>query len=86
MQVPGDLISDLQAAKVIGDPLFDVNFKATTWDPVWTYTKVFDVTDTVQAAGGIICVCVFVYDSCSKLGETEKKSRITRAIHGSRSL
>lgn len=39
-KVPGDLITDLQNAGMIGDPLYELNFKnASLWDTnVWTYT------------------------------------------------
>eukprot|EP00729_Bicosta_minor_P029884 gene29884-4514_t len=38
-KVPGDLITDLQTAALVGDPLYELNFKnATMWDSyVWTY-------------------------------------------------
>ncbi|EDQ89184.1 uncharacterized protein MONBRDRAFT_8157 [Monosiga brevicollis MX1] len=42
-QVPGDLITDLQNNDLIGDPLYELNFKnATLWnDYDWTYTTTF---------------------------------------------
>ena len=41
-RVPGDLITDLQNADIIGDPLYEMNFKSTLWDDAeFTYTKEF---------------------------------------------
>ena len=44
--VPGDLISDLQRANVIQDPLFNLTFQEKVWDSSqWTYTSPpFDTT------------------------------------------
>jgi len=40
-QVPGDLITDLENGGVIGDPLYEFNFKNAVWDMGnWTYTCV----------------------------------------------
>lgn len=40
-QVPGDLITDLENGGLIGDPLFELNFKTPVWDyGNWTYTCV----------------------------------------------
>jgi hypothetical protein len=41
--VPGDLVTDLQRAGMIGDPLTDTNWKNTTWfnGANWTYSKSF---------------------------------------------
>ena len=48
--VPGDVITDLQNAKLIGDPLFELNFKnATLWSRTWTYTKTFAMPTAAQA-------------------------------------
>lgn len=46
--VPGDIITDLEAAGVVGDPLYEFNFKDFTsfWSTenvTWTYTKHFSV-------------------------------------------
>ena len=45
--VPGDLITDLQNAAYIANPLYENTFKAgATWnDYVWYYTKFFTLTD-----------------------------------------
>ncbi|CAE7407283.1 MANBA [Symbiodinium natans] len=44
-QVPGDLLTDLQAAGHIGDPLYELNFlKSAIWDQqTWTFTTNFTV-------------------------------------------
>lgn len=43
--VPGDLISDLAKAGIVGDPLYELNFKnASMWsahDVAWTYSRQF---------------------------------------------
>lgn len=63
--VPGDLITDLQAASLVGDPLFELNFKnATMWDTyVWTYATTFEVgaalLERLGAAGGSRLLLVF---------------------------
>ena len=52
VSVPGDVITALQAAGVVGDPWFENNFRnATAWDRDWTYTVRFD-DDGSAAAGG----------------------------------
>lgn len=45
--VPGDLLTDLQTAGLIGDPLYELNFKdASLWhNYTWTYSTSFQVTD-----------------------------------------
>ena len=60
--VPGDHLTDLQTAKLIEDPLFDLNFKnSTVWgERTWTYTATF-TTDasllaTSQDGGSVILV------------------------------
>lgn len=54
--VPGDLITDLQRAGEIGDPLYERNFKSTLWDATnWTYSTQFetstDLVDCINNAG-----------------------------------
>jgi len=57
-KVPGDLITDLQTAALVGDPLYELNFKnATMWDSyVWTYATTFtmaaDRLEHIRATGG----------------------------------
>jgi len=42
--VPGDIVTDLEAAGLIGDPLFSNNTRgaAPLWDLPWTYATTFD--------------------------------------------
>ena len=50
--VPGDLITDLQKAGTIGDPLYESNFLngSSTWNlPQWNYTKSFALDDELLA-------------------------------------
>ena len=61
--VPGDLITDLQAASLVGDPLFELNFKnATMWDHyTWTYSTTFRIAAPVlerlrSAGSGVLLV------------------------------
>lgn len=51
--VPGDLLTDLQTAGLIGDPLYEVNFQnSTLWDDrVWVYSTVFDVPASQTLVG-----------------------------------
>ena len=54
--VPGDLITDLERAGKIGDPLYERNFKSVLWDATnWTYTTQFetspDLLDTISTSG-----------------------------------
>lgn len=53
--VPGDVITDLQRAGMINDPLTDTNWKNTTWfNGEWTYSKTFAWSPPphATAAGG----------------------------------
>ena len=56
--VPGDLITDLYRAKVIGEPLYELNFlNASIWnDHTWYYNRTLDLTpaqyDLITAKGG----------------------------------
>lgn len=48
--VPGDLVTDLQRASVIGDPLYELNFKSVVWDATdFTYSLLFDADASVTA-------------------------------------
>ncbi|KAG8458642.1 hypothetical protein KFE25_008439 [Diacronema lutheri] len=40
-RVPGEIVSDLHAARAIGDPLRELNFRRDAWlfDDEWTFTK-----------------------------------------------
>jgi beta-galactosidase/beta-glucuronidase len=45
-QVPGDLLTDLQTANLIGDPLYELNFlNATEWNKDWDYTTTFSLSE-----------------------------------------
>jgi beta-galactosidase/beta-glucuronidase len=59
--VPGDLLTDLQKANLIGDPLYELNFKnASIWnDYTWTYTKSFSVTEEQLNNGAAEQILVF---------------------------
>eukprot|EP01047_Picozoa_sp_COSAG01_P000929 COSAG01_NODE_19_length_39011_cov_38.134968_3_plen_161_part_00 len=60
--VPGDLVTDLERAGKIGDPLFERNFKSLLWDASnWTFSTQFPTSQpmmrvmtaaTAAAAGG----------------------------------
>lgn len=53
--VPGDLITDLELAGVIGDPLYELNFKTPVWDHGnWTYTLNFTAEDTSAAHSWLV--------------------------------
>jgi hypothetical protein len=59
--VPGDLLTDLQKAGLIGDPLYELNFKnASIWnDYTWTYTTSFSITEEQLNNGAAEQVLVF---------------------------
>ena len=49
--VPGDLLTDLQRAQVIGDPLYELNFQSTLWNEGnFSYTRVFDLAPSILSA------------------------------------
>ena len=58
--VPGDLLTDLQMAGQIGDPLYELNFlNSSIWDRnVWTYETSFGV-DAKTLSGGASTLIVF---------------------------
>ena len=66
--VPGDLLTDLQEAGVIGDPLYELNFKnASIWDDrVWVYSTAFEAQDQSRNGGTRV-----VFDGI-KMGATIK--------------
>lgn len=45
--VPGDIYSDLHAAKVIDDPLMEMNNMAQRWVSLenWTYSAIFNAKE-----------------------------------------
>jgi beta-mannosidase len=57
--VPGDLLTDLQRAGVIGDPLYELNFKSKLWDTgLWTYTTEFTLNADVDPAAAAAVLLV----------------------------
>ena len=60
--VPGDIITDLEAASVVGDPLYERTWKNAIWDlENWTYTLTFDLSADFAPAGGLSAV-LLVFD------------------------
>ena len=58
-RVPGDLITDLEAAGLVGDPLYEVNFLDPVWDTsAWTYTAAFDLSPSVDLAASAAVLLV----------------------------
>jgi beta-mannosidase len=52
--VPGDLISDLSAGGILGDPLYELNFKRTDWDStIWNYTTNFALDNTFTSSQAV---------------------------------
>jgi beta-galactosidase/beta-glucuronidase len=56
--VPGDHLSDLQTAKLIEDPLFDMNFMdSSVWGGrTWTYTATFTSPASLSNAAAVLLV------------------------------
>eukprot|EP00730_Choanoeca_flexa_P008569 TRINITY_DN12506_c0_g2_i18.p1 TRINITY_DN12506_c0_g2~~TRINITY_DN12506_c0_g2_i18.p1 ORF type:complete len:975 (+),score=156.28 TRINITY_DN12506_c0_g2_i18:81-2927(+) len=50
-EVPGDLLTDLERSRLIGDPLYELNFKNhSLWtDHAWTYSTTFASTATSES-------------------------------------
>ena len=64
-RVPGDLLSDLEAAGIVGDPLFGLNFQGNAWDSGnWTYVVEF-TPDPALLAGAD---AYLVFDSLKMAG------------------
>jgi beta-mannosidase len=59
--VPGDLLSDLTAAGIIGEPYYEVNFRnSSLWDDnVWTYTIQFTTSSVLTIDAGVEALLVF---------------------------
>ena len=52
--VPGDIITDLEAASVVGDPLYERNWKTAIWDlENWTYALTFDRSAAFPPTAGL---------------------------------
>lgn len=66
--VPGDLVTDLQRAGIIADPLFATNFKnATAWSgDGWNYSRTFDLPGAFVSPGSS---SLLVFDGI-KMGAT----------------
>ena len=51
-KVPGDLITDLENAGEIGDPLYERNFKGVLWDASnWTFSTEFETATPMLSNG-----------------------------------
>jgi beta-mannosidase len=50
--VPGDLVTDLQRAGKIGDPLYERNFKSLNWEAEWQYSVSFETASALAPASG----------------------------------
>lgn len=60
--VPGDIITDLEAASVIGDPLYERNWKSAIWDEGnWSYVLTFDRSAAFPPTAGLGAV-LLVFD------------------------
>lgn len=71
-RVPGDLISDLEAAGVVGDPLFGFNFQGSVWDSGnWTYTTSFTPAAAILAGAD----AYLVFDSLKMAGWVASRGR-----------
>jgi|LauGreDrversion4_1035100.scaffolds.fasta_scaffold247047_1 beta-mannosidase len=52
--VPGDLITDLSKGGVLGDPLYELNFKRTDWDDsVWNYSTSFTLDSSFSSSATV---------------------------------
>lgn len=64
-RVPGDLISDLEAAGIVSDPLFGLNFQGDLWDSGnWTYSISFEPIQAVLSGADAF----LVFDSLKMAG------------------
>lgn len=63
VQVPGDLLTDLEAAGVIGDPLYETTFlNSSIWNSHdWMYATTFRMTasDVARVQDGSVLLLVF---------------------------
>lgn len=52
--VPGDLITDLSRGGVLGDPLYELNFKRTDWDEsTWNYSTTFTLDASFSSSSAV---------------------------------
>ena len=65
--VPGDVLSDLQRAGKIGDPLYELNFKdkgqQALWMQDWTYTRLFTLLEHGGNGTDVAAGAILVFDS-----------------------
>lgn len=69
--VPGDLITDLQVAGLIGDPLYDLNWMSNTfWDAGnWSYWTNFDLSPALLQQAQAGAAVWLVFDSLKMAGD-----------------
>jgi beta-mannosidase len=74
-EVPGDLITDLQRAGRIGDPLYELNWKdpknVPLWNQTWTYTRTLPATSQLAEHAAAAGEVLLVFDGI-KMGATIK--------------
>ena len=62
-RVPGDLISDLEKANLIGDPFYETNWRnATLWDRRWSFSTKVTLSDAEAAHLGAGGEALLVFD------------------------
>jgi small subunit ribosomal protein S20 len=80
--VPGDLLSDLKAAGIIGEPYYEVNFRnSSLWDDnVWTYTIQFTTMSVLTidstSNNSDVVKALLVFDMANT-AQTRKRARQT---------
>eukprot|EP01052_Picozoa_sp_SAG31_P020097 SAG31_NODE_1495_length_8102_cov_5.708021_2_plen_406_part_00 len=69
--VPGDLVTDLQRAGAVPDPLFGTNFKnASMWSgDGWNYSTTFDILPSFAVSGSLPSDSLLVFEGV-KMGAT----------------
>lgn len=71
--VPGDVITDLQRAGKIGDPLYELHWKdpanVRLWNQTWTYSRLLPPSLPAQAAGRGDDEMLLIFDGV-KMGAT----------------
>jgi hypothetical protein len=77
-RVPGEIITDLQRAGKIGDPLYELNWKkddnVRLWNQTWTYSRVLPaalLATTFRGNGGGTAEMLLIFDGI-KMGATIK--------------
>lgn len=71
-QVPGDTITDLQAAGIIGDPIYELNFLDGRWDRTsWNYSVTFALSPLLSAGltAGTAAATALVLESVKLVGD-----------------